>query len=61
MAVAGRETVNVSAEPHQPLNFKFPKHSFGKKNAVERSFPGLLSGPSYTMMRPKMLHFAILA
>ena len=38
MAVAGRETVNVSAKPHQPLNFEFPKHSFGKKNAVERSF-----------------------
>ena len=57
-----KRTVNVPAKPHQPLDFKFPKHSFGKKNVVEMSFSlaGLLSGPSYTTMRPKMLHFAML-
>lgn len=29
---------DVPAEPHQPLTFAFPKRSFGKKNAVLRSF-----------------------
>lgn len=28
----------LTDKPHQPVNFKFPKRSFGQKNAVLRSF-----------------------
>jgi hypothetical protein len=37
MALAAVGT-DVPAKPHQPLNFKFPKRSFGKQKVVERSF-----------------------
>jgi len=29
---------SISAEPHQPTRFKFPKREFGKKSVVKRSF-----------------------
>ena len=39
MAVAaGVTVVDLPAKPHQPLNFTFPKRSFGKKKVVQRSF-----------------------
>ena len=28
----------ISAEPHQPKRFNFPKREFGKKSIVKRSF-----------------------
>ena len=28
----------IGKKPHHPLSFKFPKHEFGKKNTVKRSF-----------------------
>jgi len=29
---------SISAKPHQPRDFKFPKREFGKKSIVKRSF-----------------------
>ena len=30
--------MDVGENPHQPLNFNYPKQAFGKKNVVYRSF-----------------------
>ena len=38
MAVASETAAIVPSEPHQPLAFKFPKKTFGKKSPVTRCF-----------------------
>ena len=32
--------VDLQRKPHQPVNFNFPKRSFGKTKVVKRSFQG---------------------
>ena len=38
MAVASETAAIILSEPHQPLAFKFPKRTFGKKSSVTRCF-----------------------
>ena len=47
MAVASETAAIVPSEPHQPLAFKFPKRTFGKKSSVTRCFQ-----PSWFKQRP---------
>ena len=42
---------DIPERPHQPLNFPYPKRSFGKKSVVQRSF-----GPSWFSQWP-FLHY----
>ena len=48
----------VDEKPHHPLSFKFPKHEFGKKNTVKRSFQaqwfasGAIAGLGYITKKP---------
>ena len=47
-------------KPHQPLDFNFPKRSYGQKTPVLRSFQPswLVCGHFYIIMKPKTWYSA---
>ena len=50
----------LPSKPHQPLDFNFPKRSYGQKTPVLRSIQPcwLVSGHFYIMMKPKTWYSA---
>ena len=54
-------TPEIGDKPHQPSNFHFPQHEFGKTSVVKRSFNiiGSKGGHGSTMMKNKILRFVL--
>ena len=50
----------LPSKPHKPLDFNFPKRSYGQKTPVLRSIQPcwLVSGHFYIMMKPKTWYSA---